>query len=357
MSGHDFHKGISKHAPLGGVVGLAAGIFHSIVLKQDGSVWSTGASSDARFVEVMSSRAMAVDAGTGYSIVLKKDGSVWTTDEPNAKSSFLNRSKTIRRTFSVVRIITDAKAVAAGTYHSIVLTQEGHVWASGWNKHGQLGDSLTSYTSRFFATISSGTKVLAVAAGDMHSIVLKEDGSVWAAGRNCNGQLGDGSKADRSSFVKVISGGAAGVTAGRDHSMLLKQDGSVWATGRNEYGQLGDGSTTDRISYVKVVSSGVKTVAAGSQHSMILKQDGSVWTTGHNGYGQLGHGSAVDNQVFVAAVSVGVKVVAAGAFHSMVVKEDGSIWATGSNKYGQFGDGSQTSECRFVRLAPFGDGT
>ena len=48
-----------------------------------------------------------------------------------------------------------------------------------------------------------------VAAGHIHSIVLKQDGSVWAAGRNDNGQLGDGSNADRNKFVQVMSGGAA----------------------------------------------------------------------------------------------------------------------------------------------------
>ena len=38
--------------------------------------------------------------------------------------------------------------------------------------------------------------------------------------------------------------------------MILKRDGSVWAAGNNHYGQLGDGTTTDRSSFVEVVSSG-----------------------------------------------------------------------------------------------------
>ena len=44
----------------------------------------------------------------------------------------------------------------------------------------------------------------AVAAGLEHSMVLKTDGTVWATGENMAGQLGDGSWRGTSKFVKVI---------------------------------------------------------------------------------------------------------------------------------------------------------
>jgi len=37
------------------------------------------------------------------------------------------------------------------------------------------------------------TGVVAIAAGNHHTVALKEDGTVWAWGRNSDGQLGDGS--------------------------------------------------------------------------------------------------------------------------------------------------------------------
>ena len=75
------------------------------------------------------------------------------------------------------------------------------------------------------------TGATGIAAGDAHSVVLKHDGSVWAAGKNTNGQLGDGTVYSRGVFIKVMSGGAQDVSAGGSHTMVLKQDTSVWATG------------------------------------------------------------------------------------------------------------------------------
>ena len=48
--------------------------------------------------------------------------------------------------------------------------------------------------------------VQAIAAGGLHSMVLKTYGTVWATGRNIYGQLGDGTKSDKLKFVKVLSG-------------------------------------------------------------------------------------------------------------------------------------------------------
>ena len=77
----------------------------------------------------------------------------------------------------------------------------------------------------------------AVAVGNDHSMALRKDGSVWAAGQNTSGQLCDGSTAAKSEFVEVISKGVQAVAAGSDYSMVLKLGGSVWATDRNHRGQ------------------------------------------------------------------------------------------------------------------------
>ena len=104
----------------------------------------------------------------------------------------------------------------------------------------------------FVQVLSAGAR--AVTAGALYSLILKQDGTVWAAGDNRSGQLGDGTKTKRPSFVQVVSGGAQAVAAGNRHSMVLMQNGSVWATGSNQYGALGDGSETSTSIFIKITS-------------------------------------------------------------------------------------------------------
>ena len=98
-----------------------------------------------------------------------------------------------------------------------------------------------------------------MAAGAFHSLILKQDGTVWAAGDNRSGQLGDGTKTERPGFVQVFSGDALAMAAGNRHSMILKQDMSIVSTGRNSYGQLGDGPKTERIIFLPLKSSASQT--------------------------------------------------------------------------------------------------
>ena len=57
--------------------------------------------------------------------------------------------------------------------------------------------------------------------------------------------------------------------AGRDHSMVLTRHGSVMVTGRNNHGQLGDGTKIDKSVFVTVLSGGCVAIAAGDYHSMV----------------------------------------------------------------------------------------
>ena len=346
---------------------MSLGEGHSLIVKQDGSMWAAGANNFGQlgtglrtkfkpyFVEVFLGGVIAVTAGSEHSMVLKHDGSVWATGR-NEHGQLGDGSDIDRGTFVEV-ISSDAKAMAAGSQHSLVVKRDGSLWVTGSNIHGQLGDGLIGDRMIFVQVFLSGAEN--VAAGVDHSMVLGQDGSVWTAGANFFGQLGDGSTISKHSFVQVLPAGAKAIAAGGYHSMVLKGDGTVWTMGDNKHGQLGDGSMTSKIFVHPIIAgtgSSAKAIAAGFLHSIVLHENGSVWVAGANLRGQLGDGSTKswdENRdiCFVSVVSRGARAVAAGHFHSMILKRDGAVWATGSNAKGQLGDGSMVAKNTYVRVA------
>ena len=337
----------------GGVKAVAAGSEYSMVLKQDGSVWAAGrnqygqlgdgSNTDRdRFVEVISTGVKALATGLRHTLVVQQDGSVWTTGH-NMHGQLGDRTKMDRKSFARVRLIDEDDLFE--DFKNVMMLENVDMWSASANVRNQL------------------TAAKAVSAGVDHSMVLRQDGSVWAAGGNFFGQIGDGSTTLKPNFVRVIPYGAKAIAAGGYHSMVLKGDGTVWATGGNGYGQLGDESMTSKkeMHLITVCSvecvSGVeaKAIAAGFLHSMVLYEDGSVWVAGANHLGQLGDGTAKGDEphtpFFFEVVSGGARAVATGYFHSMIRKRDGTFWGTGANSEGQLGDGSTTPKDTFVRVA------
>src|ERR1035441_10795870 len=94
-------------------------------------------------------------------------------------------------------------------------------------------------------------------------------------GANGNGELGDGTTIQRESPVFAASNVVA-VTAGDIHSLFLKGDGTLWAMGYNANGQLGDGTTTEQHS-PESIASNVAALAAGNEYSLFLKDYGTLW--------------------------------------------------------------------------------
>ena len=160
-----------------------------------------------------------------------------------------------------------------------------------------------------------GTKAINIAAGGNHSVVLYEDGSVYACGCNDFGQLGRGNNRNNSANWTLAKMNhqnglpaetkAINIAGGLFHSIVLYEDGSVYACGYNEYGQLGRGNNTNDSSnwtlaqMIKPSNLAPTTkainIAGSGYHSIVLYEDGSVYACGRNNFGQLGRGNNTNN--------------------------------------------------------------
>ena len=147
----------------------------------------------------------------------------------NNNNGQLGDGSTTNRTTPVsVSGITNAVAIAAGEYHSLALLADGTVKAWGSNSVGELGDGTTTTNRTIPVSVSGITNAVAIAAGEYHSLVLLADGTVKAWGYNINGELGDGSTTNRTTPVNVSSiTNAVAIAGGGYHSLVLLTDGTV----------------------------------------------------------------------------------------------------------------------------------
>ncbi|MDQ4097578.1 MAG: hypothetical protein M3144_06900, partial [Actinomycetota bacterium] len=232
-------------AGLSGVVSVVGGYYHSLALRDDGSVWAWG----------------------------------WNAVGQLGNGTTADSAAPVR-----VAGLTGITCLAAGAFHSLAVRVDGTVFTWGWNPFGQLGDGSTS--DRSLPQVVPGLAADSVAGGIAHSLALSSDGTVWTWGWNGLGQLGSSSARDSAVPIPVIrrSAGRAPVTAiaaGGHHSLAATENG-VLAWGWNQFGQVGEGSTANW--FFPVAAQGlygeITRVAAGGYHSLALRDDGSVFAWG-----------------------------------------------------------------------------
>src|SRR6185436_2810470 len=187
--------------------------------------------------------------------------------------------------------LSNIVAISAGQQHSLALFRNGTVLAWGVNTNGQA------------SVPPNATNVIEISAGGFHNVVRTSTGSLLAWGLNESQQ----------STIPSYATNIAAIAAGGYHTLGLRSDGDV----------VGWGKPTQSIP-IPGVSPGAK-IAAGTEHSLSLRTNTTVVGWGANNLGQARPPTDLTNVIAIAA----------GQSHSVALRRDGTVVAWGANNLGQ----------------------
>jgi len=256
-------------------------------------------------------------------------------------------------------VITDASVLGTGRDHACVVRPGGETWCWGANSAGQLGDGTTVDKPAAVRVVKTDdtplTGIVALRGGEDHTCARDHTGEIWCWGNNTGGQLGDGTLVNRSKAAPVLVApggtpfaGALELWTGAMHNCVRNASNDVWCWGVNSNGQLGDNSRTNRSSPVKVYTSA--SVALGRWHTCAVDPDSTISCWGWGSHGRLGIGTGESfngiNQLTPVKVLTqlggvpfqGASFVVAGA-ESCALMQDGRVFCWGDSPYGQTGNG------------------
>lgn len=211
------------------VVGIAAGSEHCLAVTRDGVLWAWGENEKGELGDgTHTNRTRPVKiitnvkeghATTSRSFAVLHDGTVWRW----GKTEFFNWGhKGEGNRVQPIQVFDRTRTIASGTgWFTLALRDDANVW--GWGSHhdGALG-MVKPGTWRDEQRII--TKAKSIAVSETHSLIIREDDSLWMSGGN------DPKKMRSPSFplpTRVLRGVTRVVTF-RDYSLAADAGGKLW---------------------------------------------------------------------------------------------------------------------------------
>lgn len=307
------------------------GVGDTLLLRQSASLRatprdSTGQDLADRPVHWSTSDAAVLSISNGGVITALRGGSATVT----ATSGIISASKTI-----VARRL-EFDRIYPGFEMSCGLEPAGDAWC--WGSIGREGSgngSLDRTVSPIPLPAARGSRFESLALGANFACGVRVGGDVVCWGGNDQGQLGDGTTADRGApVIAPVGSGATSVTAGLRHACALLATGTARCWGANGSGQLGDGSRVTSPGPVQVKDLPIATsINAGAGHTCAVA-GGRPLCWGNDESGQLGHDTTYTKPVpsragSVAGFSPAYSAITASDAHTCGLTTAGSAYCWG----------------------------
>ena len=260
---------------------------------------------------------------------------------------------------SAASLAFDNNKLGVGNGQSCAILANGSLMCWGSDQFGALGTGAGSshQQSPVWVNVGSGLTAESLAYGQMYGCVVLSNGSLKCWGYNANGQLGDGTTANKDAPVAISLGTgrtAEAVAVHNAHTCAILDDGSVKCWGDDTYGELGNGAGVTHSSSPPSTSVDLGTdrtavsIDIGGDHSCAILDDGSLKCWGGDSNGQLGNGATTTaDQHSPVSVDLGTDrtaiAVSAGWQHTCAILDNGSLKCWGSDGDGQLGNGATTT--------------
>ncbi len=194
-----------------------------------------------------------IDISKTHSLAVAKDGKLYGIGSNSYKEINQTLEDIELLTFTEVNI-SDVKKVACGDNYSYIIKTDNTLWSYGKNTEYQLGVGHNNDV-RELQKVTGLPSVKDISIYNSMTLVLTNEGELYAQGYNTNGLFGLGeSEKDKiiTTFTKVLTNVKEIKSHNDDHILVIKNDNSLWITGKNKSMYKISISITDLYEFTKI---------------------------------------------------------------------------------------------------------